>query len=74
MKILPFIALFAVLIFTSSYVSSKIETPAATASAKSGSFKQFRVHRQGTDVAITWSVSSFNVVEFAVERSYDGEY
>ena len=73
MKILPFIALFSVLIFTSSYVSSKIDAPAET-TATAGSFKQFNVHRQGSGVALSWSVTTSNVVEFAIERSYDGEY
>jgi hypothetical protein len=73
MKILPFIALFSVLIFTSSYVSSKIDTPAQT-TAKAGSFKQFIVHRQGADVALSWSVAARDVAEFAIERSYDGEF
>jgi len=73
MKILPFIALFAVLIFTSSYVSSKIDAPQET-TAQTGTFKQFRVHRQGTDVALAWSVSTSNIAEFRIERSYDGEF
>jgi hypothetical protein len=72
MKILPFIALFSVLIFTSSYVSSKIDASETT--VQTGSFKQFNVHRQGSDISLSWSVTSTNVVEFAIERSYDGEY
>lgn len=72
MKILPFVALFSVLIFASSYVSSKIDAPKQTSRKAAGSFKQFIVHRQGADVALSWSVSGSDVVEFAVERSYDG--
>jgi hypothetical protein len=49
-----------------------METPAATNTA-TGSFKQFIVHRQGSDVALSWSVSTSDVVEFSIERSYDGE-
>ena len=73
MKTLPFIALFAVLIFSSSYVSSKIGN-GAESTAPAGTFKQFIVHRQGADVSLNWSVSAFTVVEFKVERSYDGEF
>lgn len=73
MKILPFIALFSVLIFTSSYVSSSIDASTETKAA-AGSFKQFIVHRQGANVSLSWSVSATNVVAFAIERSYDGEY
>lgn len=68
MKTLPFIALFAVLIFTSSYVSSKIDA------ASAGAFKKFQLQRKGGDVSLTWTVSSINVVTFAVERSYDGTH
>ena len=69
MKSLPFVALFAVLILTSSYVSTKID-----AAGGSGPFKQFQLQRKGSDVALTWSVSSIKVVAFAVERSYDGTH
>src|SRR6476619_3158531 len=73
MKTLPFIALFAVLILSSSYVSSKLVTGTQKA-AQQTTFKQLNVHRQGTDVSLSWSVTSFSVVEFRVERSYDGEF
>lgn len=69
MKILPFIALFAVLISTSSYVSTKIGT-----AAKASAFKKFQLQHNGSDVSLTWAVSSINVVAFAVERSYDGTH
>ncbi len=73
MKTLPFIALFSVLIITSSYVSSTIGTP-AEAGTKVAAFKQFNVHRQGSDVSLNWSIASFSVTEFRIERSYDGEF
>lgn len=69
MKTLPFIALFALLILTSSYVSTKIDTAPAA-----GAFRQFQLQRKGGDVSLSWSVSSVNVVAFAVERSYDGSH
>ena len=39
-------------------------------------FNYFRTHRQGkAGVGMTWAVSSSDIVEFVVERSYDfGEY
>jgi hypothetical protein len=73
MKTLPFIALFSVLIITSSYVSSTIAAP-AEAGTKAATFKQFNVHRQGSDVSLNWSIASFSVTEFRIERSYDGEF
>ena len=33
-----------------------------------------RVHRQGKDIALTWSATGAGVAAFHVERSYDGEY
>jgi hypothetical protein len=68
MKTLPFTALFAVLILTSSYVSTKIDV------APAGAFKKFQLQHKGSDVSLTWAVSSVNVVAFAVERSYDGTH
>lgn len=73
MKTLPFIALFAVLIFTSSYVSTKIDAVAQTV-APAGSFRQFHLNHKGGDISLTWSVSSLKVVQFAIERSYDGAH
>ncbi len=69
MKTLPFIALFSALVLASSYVSTKIDT-----AANSGAFKKFSLQRNGSDVSLSWSVSSMNVVGFAVERSYDGTH
>lgn len=36
-------------------------------------FKEFRIHRQANDVALTWSVSASDVASFTIERSYDAE-
>lgn len=73
MKSLPFLTLFAILIFASSYVSTKIDA-ATQSSAPASAFRQFRLQRQGVDISLSWSVSSIKVVAFAVERSYDGEH
>jgi hypothetical protein len=40
----------------------------------SNCFNYFRTHRQGKGVAMTWAAATNDVVEFVVERSYDGEY
>jgi hypothetical protein len=37
-------------------------------------FNFLRIHRQAKNVAMTWSVSSTDVVQFVVQRSYDGEF
>ncbi|MBO9682670.1 MAG: hypothetical protein J7502_08400 [Flavisolibacter sp.] len=38
-------------------------------------FSRINVHRNGkADVAITWSVSSADITQFVVERSYDGDF
>ena len=37
-------------------------------------FNYFRTHRQGKAIAMTWSISSADVTQFIVEKSYDGEY
>lgn len=39
------------------------------------SFARFNVHRAGkSNVEITWTISSSDVKEFVVERSYDGDF
>jgi hypothetical protein len=75
MKTIPFLALFAVLILSSSYVSAVINKPAPEAvEVSSSSFNQFRIHRQADAAILTWSVANADVAQFIVERSYDGEF
>ncbi len=73
MKTIPFVALFALLILTSSYVSTVIETP-STKEVSVNDFNHFRIHRQGNGVALSWAVSIPNVSHFIVERSWDGSF
>ena len=38
-------------------------------------FSRFNVHRAGkANIEITWTVSSADINQFAVERSYDGDF
>ena len=38
-------------------------------------FSRFNVHRAGkSDVELTWTVSSGDITQFIVERSYDGDF
>lgn len=71
MKTIPFLALFAILILSSSYVSTVIATP-QTEQAVSNEFKHFRIHRQGNAVSLSWAVAAHDVSHFAIERSFDG--
>ncbi|MBD0277445.1 MAG: hypothetical protein ICV81_05700 [Flavisolibacter sp.] len=48
---------------------SKISKPPIT-----GAFNYFRAHRQSPGIALTWAPATPDVVEFIVEKSYDGEY
>ena len=70
MKTIPFLALFAILILSSSYVSTVIATPAEQ--TVSNDFKHFRIHRQGNAVALSWAVAALDVSHFVIERSFDG--
>jgi len=74
MKTVPFLALFAFLTLTSSYFSTVISAPVHKTFTTAGTFSHFRVHRQGNAVALSWAVSSPDVTQFVVERSYDGEF
>jgi len=73
MKTIPFLALFATLILTTSYVSAVI-TPEKSVSIAVNDFNHFRVHRQANDVALSWAVNAANVSSFTIERSWDGEF
>lgn len=74
MKTIPFVALFAVLILSSSYVSTVIAHPVAEQTT-SDHFKHFRIHRQGNAVSLSWAVAAPDVTHFIVERSFDeGEF
>jgi hypothetical protein len=60
-------------IMTSSFVLS--HKVIANASAESvQNITSFRAHRQGKDIALTWTGVAAGVATFNVERSYDGEY
>ena len=74
MKTVPFLALFAILILSSSYVSTVITTP-TTEQTVDNEFKQFRIHRQGNAVSLSWAVAAPDVSHFVIERSFDeGEF
>ncbi|HET7897990.1 MAG TPA: hypothetical protein VFL47_09980 [Flavisolibacter sp.] len=65
--------LLAVAIATSSFVlSNQYVDKAAISSVEN--IGSFRVHRQGKDVALTWTGMSNGVAQYYVERSYDGEF
>ncbi len=74
MKKLPFLALFAVLTLTSSYFSTVISATTTQTVAVTSCFDHFRIHRQAQSVALSWAATSTDVVQFVVERSYDGEF
>jgi len=74
MKTLMSCLVLALLILASSFTSANLEQFNEQSSVNS-SFKSFRAHRQGkAGVALSWSISAPNVVQFVVERSYDGEF
>jgi len=73
MKTVPFLALFATLILTSSYVSTVITAPAEKVATVDNGFNHFRIHRQGNAVALSWAANA-GFTRFIIERSYDGDY
>lgn len=72
MKTIPFLALFAILTLTSSYVSTVIATPAESAATVNNGFNHFRAHRQGNAIALSWASNAPGISHFIVERSFDG--
>lgn len=64
--------LLAFAIAGSSFVLStqRLEKNIVNANGPGG---PLRAHRQGKDIALTWSAAGGNIARYHVERSYDGE-
>jgi hypothetical protein len=71
MKTLISYVAFLALILTSSFT---IDTQQQMNEKASGCFSHFRLHRQAQGVALNWAVSTADVSQFLVERSYDDYY
>lgn len=76
------LVIFAVLLmatsgysFTSAPEKSKDQSVSVSTSFQTNDFTYFRIHRQAKNVALGWGISSLDgVADFAIERSYDGEF
>jgi hypothetical protein len=69
-----FLAVMA-LIITSSFTVNQQKQLNQSSSSVNSCFDNFRAHRQGkAGVSLTWSVSMPDIVQFSVERSYDGDF
>ncbi|HVE60286.1 MAG TPA: hypothetical protein VNA26_00605 [Chitinophagaceae bacterium] len=65
--------LFLLLITFSPAIATPVCSSSTTVKPFSG-FSFFRVHRQGSGISLSWASSSSGVVQFIIERSYDGEF
>ncbi len=68
-----FLAL-AALVLTSSFTVNEQQQLNEQASATFNCFNFVRAHRQAKNVVINWSVNDPSIVQFTIERSYDGEF
>jgi hypothetical protein len=69
--LLSYLAL-AALIITSSFTVNQQQQ---LNQQSDNCFNSFRAHRQGkAGVSLVWTVSSSDITQFVVERSYDGEF
>ena len=73
MKTIPFLALFALLILTSSYVSSVIKTPQHQGVIKS-EFNHFPIDRNEGNVALSLPVNAPDISPFYIGRTMSGSY
>lgn len=64
----------AALIVASSFTIDTQQKLNEHADQSNSTFSFFRAHRQAKGVAMSWAVSTPDVVEFVVERSYDDYY
>jgi hypothetical protein len=69
---LAFLSFFA--ITTSAVGTQNQSSESLSSTTVTNGFKFFRVHRQGSGVAMSWACTSPNVASFIVERSYDGDF
>lgn len=68
---LSYIAVVALIITSSFTVNQQKQLNQRATSC----FTHFNAHRAGkANIELTWSVSSADVVQFSVERSYDGDF
>lgn len=68
---LSYIAVVALIITSSFTVNQQKQLNQRATSC----FSHFNAHRAGkSSIELTWSVSSADVVQFSVERSYDGDF
>ena len=74
MKTIPFLLFFAALTVISSHFSSTLASAQKVETAPQGCFSQFKVQEAAENVCLTWSVSTAEVKQFVIERSFDGDY
>jgi hypothetical protein len=74
MKTIPFILFFAVLTVISSHFSSVLASAEKAQAGPAGCFNEFKVQGQSKNVCLTWSVTTPEVKQFVIERSFDGDY
>jgi hypothetical protein len=68
---LSYVAVVALIMMSSFTVNQQKQLNQRTTSC----FSRFNAHRAGkADIELTWSISSGDVAQFVVERSYDGDF
>ena len=73
MKTLISYVALALFVVTSSFTID-VQRNLNEHSTSSNCFNYFRTHRQGKGAGLTWAVTSNEIVQFVVEKSYDGEF
>jgi hypothetical protein len=69
--LLSYVAIAALIITSSFTVNQQQQLNQKTFNC----FSRFNVHRAGkANIELTWTVSSPDIVQFVVERSYDGDF
>jgi hypothetical protein len=71
--VIPMKALIIAAAFVLSFTTADAQTTGKGNTPSGQAFGYFRVHRQSTDVSLSWAVSNPSTVTcFTIERSYDG--
>lgn len=62
------------LIIAAPSFATETVAPKPVKSTTFNCFSFFRLHHQAKNVVLSWAVSTPDVTQFIVERSYDGQY
>lgn len=73
--VIPMKAILIIAVFAMSFTATNAQSTGKGNTPSGQAFGYFRVHRQASDVSLSWAVANPSTVTcFTIERSYDGSW